>query len=163
MRSWPLATTVVCLLGISQMGCAIDRAQTAAAAQTAMIGMAKAEVLACMGVPQAKAIEGNVEVWSYSSGNGRTDSFSSSYSSTNAVAACVAQATRVGNTVYGAGVAAGSSETSSLGVGTRRSRACTVNVVLTDAKVSRVSYSGPTGGVLTKGEQCAYVVESCVK
>lgn len=48
-------------------------------------------------------------------------------------------------------------------MGTRRSRACTVNVVLTDAKVSRVSYSGPTGGVLTKGEQCAYAVESCMK
>ncbi|WP_155283342.1 hypothetical protein [Ralstonia solanacearum] len=143
--------------------CAIERAQTAATAQTAMIGLSKGDVLACMGVPQAKAVEGNIEVWSYMSGNGRTDSFSSSYSSTNATAVGVAQATRVGDTVYGAGAAAGNSEANSFGMGTRRSRACTVNVVLTDAKVSRVSYSGPTGGVLTKGEQCAYAVESCMK
>ena len=68
-----------------------------------------------------------------------------------------------GVTVYGAGVAAGRSETSSFGVGTKRSRACTVSIVLTDAKVSRVSYSGQTGSVLTKGEQCAYAVENRVK
>lgn len=141
----------------------MERAQTAAKAQTAMIGLSKGDVLACMGVPQAKSVEGNIEVWSYASGNGRTDTFSNSQSTTNAAAAGVGQATRIGNTVYGAAAVAGASETSGWGWSTRRNRGCTVSVVLTDAKVSRITYNGPTGGPLTKGEQCAYAVENCVK
>ncbi|MGE8450320.1 MAG: hypothetical protein ACN6OP_06750 [Pseudomonadales bacterium] len=128
-----------------------------------MIGMSKGEVLACMGVPQTKAAESNVEVWSYASGNGRSDTYSNGYSTTNAAAAGVSQSTRVGNTTYGAAAVAGNSDTSSFGFATRRSRSCTVNVVMTDGKVSRMNYSGPTGGVLTRGEQCAYAVENCLK
>jgi len=152
-----------CLLATAFAGCSIERAQTAAAAQTAMVGMSKADVLACMGVPQAKASEGNVEVWSYTTGNGRIDSLTTMHSSTDSVATGVGQATRVGNTVYAAAAATGNSQTNGYALGTKRNRSCTVNVVMTDARVSRVSYSGPTGGVLTKGEQCAYAVESCVK
>jgi hypothetical protein len=29
--------------------------------------------------------------------------------------------------------------------------------------VSAVNYQGPTGGLITAGEQCAYAVEPCVK
>jgi hypothetical protein len=127
-----------------------------------MIGLSKGEVLACMGIPQAKAVESNVEVWSYEAGNGRTDTVSDGYSNTNATATGAAQATRIGNTVYAAGTAAGNSQTSSVGfASTRRHRSCTVSVVMTNGSVSRVNYSGPTGGVLTKGEQCAYAVQNC--
>lgn len=142
-------------------GCSIERAQTAAAAQTQMIGLAKGDVLACMGIPQAKAVAGDVEVWSYETGNGRTDTVSDGYSNTNAAAAGVAQATRIGNTTYAAGAAAGSSQTSNFGFASTRHRSCTVSVVMTNGFVSRVNYSGPTGGVLTKGEQCAYAVQNC--
>lgn len=42
-------------------------------------------------------------------------------------------------------------------------RFCRVNVVMTSGAVSAVNYSGPTGGLLTAGEQCAYAVDACVK
>ena len=31
-----------------------------------------------------------------------------------------------------------------------------------NGRVNRVNYVGPTGGLLTPGEQCAYVVQACV-
>jgi hypothetical protein len=43
------------------------------------------------------------------------------------------------------------------------SRFCNVNVVMTGGQVSAVNYAGPTGGLLTAGEQCAYAVDACVK
>src|SRR2546425_9166508 len=59
--------------GILLAGCSLQRAQVAADAQTVMVGMSKEQVLACMGPPMNKAAEGATEVWSYASGNGRTD------------------------------------------------------------------------------------------
>ena len=52
---------------------------------------------------------------------------------------------------YGSGIA----------VGTRRH--CTVNIVMVGDRVSSVNYLGPSGGLLTQGEQCAFAVESCVR
>ena len=42
-------------------------------------------------------------------------------------------------------------------------RSCTVNVVMADGRVGRVNYSGPTGGLLSEGEQCAFVVRDCLR
>src|SRR3954447_26534451 len=52
--------------------CSLQRAQTAEDAQTKLVGMSKEQVLRCMGPPIQKAAEGQTEVWSYRSGNGRT-------------------------------------------------------------------------------------------
>lgn len=46
---------------------------------------------------------------------------------------------------------------------TATQRFCTVNIAMTEGLVSNVSYVGPTGGLLTQGEQCAFAVQSCVK
>lgn len=43
------------------------------------------------------------------------------------------------------------------------SRFCNINVVFTDGQVSVVKCTGPTGDLLTQGEQCAYAVDACVK
>ena len=62
-----------------------------------------------------------------------------------------------GMTISGGSVSGGSfSATSS-------SRFCTVNVVMTKGQVTALNYTGPTGGLLTAGEQCAYAVDACVK
>jgi hypothetical protein len=111
--------------------CAFQRAQMAADAKTEMIGMSKEQVFACMGPPANKAAEGATEVWSYPSGNGRTD---------------VAMA-------GGRDWARGSSS----------QRFCTVNVTMAGGKVSRINYVGPTGGLLTAGEQCAFALQNCVQ
>lgn len=40
---------------------------------------------------------------------------------------------------------------------------CEVSFVLTNERVTKINYAGRTGGLLTKGEQCAVVVESCMQ
>ena len=70
---------VACGLVVS--GCAVVRAKQAEEAQTKMIGLNKEQVLACMGVPAQKAVEGSTEVWSYNSGNGQTVGFGTSSAS----------------------------------------------------------------------------------
>ena len=122
-------------LPVALCGCAIQRAQQASDAQTKMIGMSKEQVLACMGPPAEKAVEGATEVWSYNSGNGAT----------------VTSASVVGQRGFASGLA------------TTSSRFCTVNVTMMNGSVSRMNYVGPTGGLLTQGEQCAFVVQNCLQ
>ncbi len=47
------------------------------------------------------------------------------------------------------------------GVSSRRF--CQINVVMSGGAVWSVNYQGPTGGLITAGEQCAYAVDACVK
>ncbi len=84
-----------------------------------------------MGPPINKAAEGATEVWSYPSGNGRTDV----------------------DAVGGRGWASG----------TETKRFCTVNVTMSAGQVSRINYVGPTGGLLTAGEQCAFALSNCIE
>ena len=42
-------------------------------------------------------------------------------------------------------------------------RFCQVSVVFVSGRVSAVSYSGPTGGLLSQGEQCAFAIQNCVR
>jgi hypothetical protein len=122
------------VLCISLAGCAVQRAQVAQDAQRKIVGLSREQVLACMGPPASKAAEGATEVWSYSSGDGTTISSGTGQ-------------------YHGYGLASASTRTSS--------RFCTVNVVMTGGVVSQLNYLGPTGGLLTRGEQCAFAVERC--
>jgi outer membrane protein assembly factor BamE (lipoprotein component of BamABCDE complex) len=40
---------------------------------------------------------------------------------------------------------------------------CTVKVVIVFGRVSQVNYSGPTGELLSNGDQCAFAVQNCVQ
>jgi hypothetical protein len=66
------------------------------------------------------------------------------------------QASVVGNQI------SGSANSTGFGTATSRSRFCTVSVVMNGNVVSAVNYAGPTGGLLSRGEQCAYAVEACL-
>lgn len=116
-------------LGLALMGCAIQRAQVANEAQNKMVGLTKEQVLACMGPPVNQAAVGQTEVWTYNSGNGRTDAV-------------------VNGSALGA-------------MATSTQRFCTVNVVMTSGRVASLNYNGPTGGLITAGEQCAFAVQNC--
>jgi hypothetical protein len=152
------ALAAVTLVG----ACSIQRAETASTAQKQMVGMSRERVLACMGVPAARQVEGGTEVWSYSSG-GRTDTFTAGTSTTTASAMGMGQTQYLGNMAYSSGLATGSATTNSFGSSSTRARYCLVNVVMVGGQVSAVNYSGPTGGLLTQGEQCAYAVQNCVQ
>jgi outer membrane protein assembly factor BamE (lipoprotein component of BamABCDE complex) len=131
-----ISKTITLLLGaVVLAACAVQRAQLATDAKTQMVGMTKEQVLACMGPPANKAAEGGTEVWSYNSGNGQTSvsTFASG----------------------GRGYASG--------FGVAEQRFCTVNVTMNSSRVAAVNYVGPTGGLLTQGEQCAYALQNCVQ
>jgi hypothetical protein len=132
-------------------GCAIQRSQVAQEAKASMVGMTKEQVFTRMGPAPTKASEGATEIWSYPSGNG--------YQSSTALAGTDGNfnATRTGNSVSGTASTFGTAT----GVSTRRF--CTVNIVIQEGAVSQVNYTGPTGGILTAGEQCAFAVEACAK
>jgi hypothetical protein len=134
-------------------GCALQRADIAADARQQMRGMTKEQVLGCMGPPVNRAAEGATEVWTYNSG-GETRSFGHTSTFGNAYGT---------GTAYGNNVSAMVNSTASTNsFGTTQQRYCVVNVVMTEGHVSTVNYNGPTGGLLTAGEQCAYAVSNCV-
>jgi hypothetical protein len=147
--------TIVLGLCFALGGCAVQRAVVAHSAQEKMVGLSKEQILACMGPPGQKMAEGATEVWSYNSGNDRVTAVGTGYSQTNGSI----NGQRTGSNYS----ATGSSTTTSLGTATASRRFCNVNVVMNEGVVSRVNYSGPTGGVLTSGEQCAFAVENCTK
>lgn len=124
-------------------------------AQNKMIGLSKEQVLACMGAPGNKAAEGATEVWTYNTGNGQTTSFAMSETTSSMDATGM----RTGNMTSVSGM--GSSSGTAFSTTSRRY--CIVSVVMAGGKVSRVNYSGPTGGFITGGEQCAFAVRNCVQ
>lgn len=132
-------------------GCAAERAIVAQDAQAKMVGLSKEQLLGCMGIPAAKAGEGQTEVWTYNSGNGQTTGVAFSQASGSA------SAMTTGSLTTASGFGSGTTfATSSM-------RYCVVNVVMTGNRVSKVNYSGPTGGLITAGEQCAFAVRNCVR
>jgi len=123
----------VAIISIASLsGCKYNRVKTAQAAKTELIGISKGELLSCAGVPDKVASSNGVEFLSYRSG-GET-----SYSA---------------NTIYGYNATTFINSSH---------RFCDITITLKNDKVQRVSYSGKTGGLLTQGEQCAYVLENCV-
>ena len=125
-----LAALCFCLLFTA---CArYERAAVAERAKTELIGLSKAELLACAGVPHRRYQEGDLEIFTYSAS---ADS-------------------------VGVGVVTGASP--QIAVGAMRRRYCEATFALRNNRVERVSYAGRTGGLLTKGEQCGFVVENCV-
>lgn len=121
------------IIALAVGGCAIQRAEVAHDAQAQMIGLSKEKVLTCMGVPANKMTVGNTEVWAYQSGNGQRQ-----------------------GTVFASG---NNGFVSGVGISTQRF--CNINIVMANNVVTQVNYSGPTGGLLSAGEQCAYAVQNC--
>jgi outer membrane protein assembly factor BamE (lipoprotein component of BamABCDE complex) len=134
------ATAALTLLA----SCSFQPVQEATDAEVQMVGMTKQQVFTCMGVPAQKAQEGSTEIWTYPSGDGQTATFTD--------ASVQAQA-------YGKGGAYGTG--SAYGVTARRF--CTINIAFQYARVSQVNYVGPTGELVTQGEQCAFAVKNCLQ
>ena len=127
--------SVVLLAALGLTGCSIIRAQTAADAQTEMVGMSRQQILRCMGPANRSAAAGASEIWSYDTGNGRINS--------------LASVTRTG--------------TSATGQTVRSGRHCTVIVEMRNGRVEQLKYLGATGGLLTRDEQCASAVKNCIR
>jgi hypothetical protein len=116
-------------------GCTFQRAAISSRAQIELVGMSKIELLSCAGVPIRQEQMDNIEFLTYSSG---------------------------GDSV-GTAVATSTSPSTAIATGKRTHRYCEVTFVLNNGVVQKVNYQGRTGGLLTKGEQCAFIVENCLK
>jgi hypothetical protein len=136
----------LCLIALT--GCAFDRVETAKKAQQQMVGLSKDTVLACMGRPVQQSTAGQNEVWSYpSGGDPGAPGFDPGQSN------LIDPAAQMGNATSRAVITEG--VTPPLG--------CMVNVVFQGDRVQRVDYTGRTGGMLSRGEQCAYAVRNCTR
>lgn len=129
------STIILALCGLTLCACAFQRAEIASKAQTELVGMTKADLLTCAGVPLRQERLGDLEFLTYAGG---------------------------GDSV-GSAVATETSSTSAVVAGNATHRYCEATFVLKDGIVKKVNYQGRTGGLLTKGEQCAFIVENCVK
>lgn len=128
-----LATAVVLVIAIT--GCSFQRANLATRAQTELVGMAKKDLLFCAGVPIRQERVDNLEFLTYSGG---------------------------GDSV-GVAVATSTSHSTAIATGKRTHRYCEATFILKDGIVQKVNYQGRTGGLLTEGEQCAFIIENCLK
>jgi hypothetical protein len=131
--------------------CAMQRAVDAESAQKQMTGMTKEQIFACMGIPRRKASEGGTEIWSYKSGNDRKEK-SKDYIYPKAERKMTQD-----------GIADVIGTTLSFGDEVEERRFCNIQIVMKEGRVRAVNYSGPTGGLLTEDEQCAYATKNCVK
>jgi hypothetical protein len=117
-------------------GCArLVRSHEAARAQTELIGMSKKDLYLCAGVPARQATVEGLEFLTYSSGGDNVS----------------------------VGVAGATLPSVGVGVATTQHRYCEVTFVLDQGIVKKVEYQGRTGGLISQGEQCAYVIENCLK
>jgi hypothetical protein len=128
-------TAIVTVMGLIFLsGCADNKFQRAMVAKTAQTQMiGMHDLLMCAGVPVREVKDGTADFMAYSGGGDSTG-----------------VATGVTNGSVGTAVV------------TSQHRYCEVTFVLEDDKVVKVGYAGRTGGYVTVGEQCAFVVANCV-
>ncbi|MGA3084039.1 MAG: hypothetical protein ABSE95_04540 [Thermodesulfobacteriota bacterium] len=116
-------------------GCAAShRSEIASRAQTELIGMSKKDLLSCAGVPVRQERVDDLEFLTYTGGG---DSVATGY-------------------------ATQTSPSSAVVVSKRHHRYCEATFILKEGKVEKINYQGRTGGLITKGEQCAFIVENCL-
>ena len=119
------------LVALSLLACA-ERPEVDQIAQQAMIGLAKKDILACLGEPVKRRAHGKgTEIWTYPIGYTDTDA-----------------------PPWAAGL-----DFSLLAPPV----ACDVRVVMTNARVSQVTYVLPDGRALPSGRQCTFTVQQCAR
>lgn len=128
-----LATLAMLPLLLGLGGCDAGRPEVDQIAQQSMIGLAKKKILACMGAPAKRVTIGSTEIWTYPSGYMWTE-----------------------GPAWAIGLNLGAPPFGPRGP-------CNVKVVMTNARVSQVTYSAADGGDLPLGQQCVFAVESCVR
>jgi hypothetical protein len=128
-----VACSSVLFVGLSS--CAIQRAEMASRTQKELVGMSKKNLLSCAGVPSRQERVEELEFLTFTGGD---------------------------DTV-GTGTANSVSPNIMFGVYRAPQRSCEATFVLKDGIVEKVNYQGGTGGSLTKGERCAFIVENCLK
>ena len=139
MRNFSVGAATLLSAAILLTACASMRRETAENAQNKMVGLSKEQLLACMGPPANRTVEGTGEVWSYISRGYANARSSKQFCTTELV------------TVFGSACTDWFSRPTRAVAAT-----CSVHLVMADSQVTQVSYVGPP-------EQCRVAVENCVR
>jgi hypothetical protein len=126
--------------------CMSERVQLATAAQTRMVGLTKAELLACAGPPHAATSQGDLEILSFDVGEPAEPGTPAA--PPPAAAARAAGPGQTGASAFHLGL---------------RQKHCVARVTVVDDRVRRVSYVSSAGLPVTDLERCAGLVEACVR
>lgn len=129
-------TLVLLLSAVILSGCAstkFGRADLAKRAKVELVGKSKKDILMCAGVPARSQQVEDMEFLTYYSG-GDSDAY----------------------------VAGGSGSSAGGGAVSVKHRYCEVTFILRDGVVEKLNYVGRTGGLITEGEQCAFVLQNCM-
>jgi len=126
------SSAAAALAWLALAGCAQQAPEVDQLAQSGMIGLSRQTIRACMGAPFRRVTIGATEIWTYPNGAAG---------------------------VEGLFLASGVNGMASW-FGPRRS--CRVNVVMTHAVVSQVTYAALDGGPLALGESCQIAVRNCL-
>jgi hypothetical protein len=127
--------TITVVIMFTVTGCSFQRASLANRAQKELVGMKKIDLLSCAGVPHRQQQSDDLEFLTYTGG---------------------------GDSVN-VGVASATSPSTAIVTGKSKRRYCEATFILKDGIVQKVNYQGRTGGLLSKGEQCAFIIENCLK
>jgi hypothetical protein len=115
--------------------------------------MSKQSLLACAGSPARTAIFEGIEVFTYTGGEDTVEYAHTSTGGRNSTSGTYASGTASGDAI----------NTSQPDTGGKSAhRYCEVVFLLKNDAVDSINYSGPIGGLPTKGEQCAAVVKNCL-
>ena len=118
------------------LACILAAAQAAEVdqiAQQKMIGLSKKHIRLCMGPPARRVAVGSTDIWTYRTGSAQVEGFFLA-SGVNGMASWFGP-----------------------------DRFCNVNVVMTNARVSQITYAAPDGRPLPIGEHCDFAVENCAR
>lgn len=134
--------------GPALVSCASREAEQAMVARGALVGMPKQTLLSCAGVPPRSRTEGNVEYYTY--GTGQIRGYGPSFG-------------------VGVGVFGGSSSGVGGGIGLDTQAAqdvasdyCEATFTIVDGRVSQVTYNTVTGFGNSRYAQCYYIVANCL-
>jgi hypothetical protein len=120
-------------LALASLLAAAQAAEVDQIAQHKMIGLSKKQIRLCMGLPARRVAVGATDIWTYRSGGAEVEGFFLA-PGVNAMASWFGP-----------------------------DRTCSVNVVMTNAQVSQITYSAPDGRPLPIGEHCDFAVENCAR
>ena len=128
------AATLGLLIALALGGCQGQPLEVDQVAQQSMIGLKARDIRACLGPPRSRAPAGQAtEIWTYSGGQMR------GYGPQWALLL------NTNLPPFG-------------GFGT-----CDIRLVMTNSRVSQVSYAAADGEALPLGQECLFPVEACVK
>lgn len=131
----PSRACLLFLLPFVVAGCAIDRMDMAQQAKTDLVGKRKGFILSCAGQPSRTRTEGDRTYLTYLRfAPEDRQQFATSKLDNPALAKAMA-----------------------------KRRYCEATFIIRNDRVEHVRYAGNSGGLVTQGEQCGFIVNSCVR